>query len=74
MAETMQLSVSLPMAGSWATPANTLRVARRAEALGYASVWTISRLLYALEPRNDYPAAPSSQPSGARRRAAWSRP
>ena len=58
MTETMQLSVSLPMAGAWATPVNTLRVAQRAEALGYGSVWTISRLLYALEPRNDYPAAP----------------
>ena len=58
MSETMQLSVSLPMAGAWATPANILRVAHRAEALGYGSVWTISRLLYALEPRNDYPAAP----------------
>ena len=54
----MALSVSLPMAGAWATPVNTLLVAKRAEALGYVSVWTISRLLYALEPRNDYPAAP----------------
>ena len=54
----MRLSVSLPMAGAWATPSNMVRVAQRAEALGYSSVWTISRLLYALEPRNDYPAAP----------------
>lgn len=58
MPETMRLSVSLPMAGAWATPSNMVRVAQRAEALGYSSVWTISRLLYALEPRNDYPAAP----------------
>ena len=54
----MQLGFALPFAGSWATPENQVTIARRAEELGYASVWVAQRLLYALEPRNPYPSAP----------------
>lgn len=54
----MRLGFSLPVAGGWATPDNMVAVAGRAEALGYHSVWTLYRLLYAIEPANDYPAAP----------------
>jgi len=36
---------ALPVSGSWATPANILHVARRAEELGYESLWTFQRLL-----------------------------
>jgi probable F420-dependent oxidoreductase len=36
---------ALPVSGSWATPPNCLRIARRAEALGYTSLWTFQRLL-----------------------------
>jgi probable F420-dependent oxidoreductase len=54
----MKLGFSLPTAGAWATPANQLAVARRAEALGYHSLWVFQRLLYALEPQNDYPPMP----------------
>lgn len=36
---------ALPVSGSWATPANCVRIATRAEALGYASLWTFQRLL-----------------------------
>jgi len=54
----MQLGFALPFAGSWATPENQATIARRAEELGYASVWVAQRLLYALEPRNEYPSAP----------------
>ncbi|HEX3620816.1 MAG TPA: TIGR03619 family F420-dependent LLM class oxidoreductase, partial [Acidimicrobiales bacterium] len=41
----MQLGVAVPISGSWATPANCLRVAARAEELGYSSLWTFQRLL-----------------------------
>ncbi len=41
----MQLGFALPVSGSWATPANCVRVARRAEALGYRSLWAFQRLL-----------------------------
>ncbi|PYN99530.1 MAG: hypothetical protein DMD91_12605 [Candidatus Rokuibacteriota bacterium] len=54
----MKLGVALPMAGAWATPDNQIRVAQRAEALGYHSVWVFQRLLYALQPKCDYPPMP----------------
>jgi probable F420-dependent oxidoreductase len=54
----MQLGFALPFAGPWATPDNQVTIARRAEELGYSSLWVAQRLFYALEPRNDYPSAP----------------
>ena len=45
----MQLGVAVPVSGSWATPANCAHVARRAEELGYASLWTFQRLLSPLD-------------------------
>src|SRR5437879_12243164 len=46
------------MAGAWATPENQMRVAQTAEALGYHSVWVFQRLLYAIQPKGDYPPMP----------------
>ena len=43
------LGFALPVSGSWATPANCARIGRRAEELGYASLWTFQRLLSPLE-------------------------
>jgi probable F420-dependent oxidoreductase len=40
------LGFGLPVAGSWATPEVMRRTARRAEELGYASLWTFQRVLY----------------------------
>ncbi len=54
----MRLGVGLPIGGAWATPENVVAVARAAEALGYHSLWTFQRLLYAIAPRNDYPPMP----------------
>ncbi|MGH9282962.1 MAG: LLM class flavin-dependent oxidoreductase, partial [Acidimicrobiales bacterium] len=42
----MQLGFAAPVSGSWATPANQVEVAQRAEELGYASLWTFQRLLF----------------------------
>lgn len=42
----MRLSFGLPLSGTWATPENQVRVARRAEDLGYEGLWTFQRLLY----------------------------
>lgn len=39
------LGFGLPVAGRWATPDTTRFVARRAEELGYASLWTFQRML-----------------------------
>jgi probable F420-dependent oxidoreductase len=41
----MKIGFAVPDSGAWATPANQIRIARRAEELGYHSVWTLQRLL-----------------------------
>ena len=40
------LGFGLPVSGSWAIPGTMIRVARRAEELEYASLWTFQRALY----------------------------
>ena len=42
----MKIGFAVPLSGSWATSDNQVAIARRAEALGYASLWTFQRLLY----------------------------
>src|SRR3954454_5247473 len=39
------LGFGLPASGHWATPDTICRIARRAEELGYASLWTFQRVL-----------------------------
>ena len=39
------LGFGLPVSGSWATPGNVAAVARRAEELGYGSLWTFQRIV-----------------------------
>ena len=51
----MLLGLALPVSGSWATAANCVHIARRAEALGYASLWTFQRLLSPVEGDGDQP-------------------
>ena len=41
----MRIGFGLPVSGAWATPDHVLTVARRAEDLGYASLWAFQRLL-----------------------------
>jgi probable F420-dependent oxidoreductase len=45
----MQIGVGAPISGGWATPENLVRVAGEAEELGYASLWTLQRLLVAVD-------------------------
>jgi probable F420-dependent oxidoreductase len=40
------LGFGLPVSGSWATPPTMTRIARRAEDLGYASLWSFQRVLF----------------------------
>ena len=54
----MKVGCSLPQSGSLASPENLIRVATRAEELGYDSVWVFERLLWATNPRDPYPASP----------------
>jgi probable F420-dependent oxidoreductase len=41
----MDIGFGAPVAGAWATPRNLTELARRAERLGYRSLWTFQRLL-----------------------------
>ena len=54
----MKLGIALPQIGEWATPENIVKVAQRAEELGYNSLWVLERLLWPLKPKNPYPATP----------------
>ena len=53
----MLLGFGVPTSGSWATPDRCVEIAQRAEALGYASLWTFQRLLSPLGER-DVPLLP----------------
>ncbi len=46
----MQVGFALPTSGSWATPDNQVALGRRAEELGYTTLWTFQRLLYPADP------------------------
>src|SRR5262244_1179660 len=54
----MRLGFALPNIGSVATPEAVSKVAQRAEALGYETLWTIERLLWPLKLQTPYPATP----------------
>jgi alkanesulfonate monooxygenase SsuD/methylene tetrahydromethanopterin reductase-like flavin-dependent oxidoreductase (luciferase family) len=43
----MDIGFGAPVSGAWATPRNLTELGRRAERLGYRSLWTFQRLLAA---------------------------
>jgi probable F420-dependent oxidoreductase len=49
----MNLGFGAPVAGRWATPGNQVEIAQRAEALGYSSLWTFSRILFPHSRKDD---------------------
>jgi len=51
----MKIGFALPNIGPVATAEAVSRVALRAEALGYSSLWTVERLLYPVKPQTPYP-------------------
>jgi len=52
----VRVGISLPQIGPQAGAENLRRVARRAEELGYDSVWVLERLLWPVHPQEPYPA------------------
>src|SRR6478672_6481622 len=54
----MKIGFALPNIGRVATAEAVTKVAQRAEALGYASLWTIERLLWPVKPQTPYPVTP----------------
>jgi probable F420-dependent oxidoreductase len=63
MSDLPLLGFGLPVSGSWATPDVMRRLARRAEELGYASLWTFQRVLAPLSGEPDPSGNPSSRPA-----------
>jgi probable F420-dependent oxidoreductase len=57
----MKVGMSLPQLGPQASPENLIKVARRAEELGFDSVWVLERLLWPIAPQEPYPAAPDGR-------------
>jgi probable F420-dependent oxidoreductase len=54
----MKIGFSLPNIGPIGTTEAITKVAQRAEALGYSTLWTIERLLYPLKLQRPYPGTP----------------
>ncbi|MFL6277267.1 MAG: LLM class F420-dependent oxidoreductase [Blastocatellia bacterium] len=57
----MKIGMSLPQLGTQASAESLIAVARRAEELGYDSLWVLERLLWPLNPQEPYPAAPDGK-------------
>ncbi len=61
----MKIGFGLPNIGPLGSADNMLKVAERAESLGYDSLWTIERLLWPVKPQTPYPVtADGSLPEG----------
>ncbi len=54
----MRLGFNLPQLGPAATPEALVRVAQRAEELGYDSLWVTDRVLHPIEPQTPYMGSP----------------
>jgi probable F420-dependent oxidoreductase len=54
----MKIGFALPNIGPVGTTEGVSKVAQRAEALGYESLWTIERLLWPVKPQTPYPGTP----------------
>ena len=54
----MKVGFGLPNIGPLGSAESVSKVARRAEGLGYDSLWTIERLLWPVKPQTPYPVTP----------------
>src|SRR5215470_6529211 len=58
----MRFGFALPQVGSEAGPEALVMVAKRAEGLGFDSLWVLDRILWPLNPRAPYPLGDGSLP------------
>jgi probable F420-dependent oxidoreductase len=58
MESAMKIGFALGNVGPIGTAEGIAKIAQRAEALGYDSVWTVERLLWPVKPQTPYPASP----------------
>ena len=54
----MKIGFALGNIGPIGTAQSITKIAQRAEALGYDSVWTVERLLWPVKPQTPYPVTP----------------
>jgi probable F420-dependent oxidoreductase len=54
----MRVGFALGNVGPIGTAENVAKIAQRAEALGYDTLWTVERLLWPVKPQSPYPGAP----------------
>lgn len=54
----MKIGFALPNIGPLGSAEAVSKVAQRAEALGYDSLWTVERVLYPVKPQTPYPVTP----------------
>jgi len=59
----MRIGFSLPLHGSAAHPEGLITIAKRAEALGYESLWVWERLLAPVNPKAPYPIGDGTHPA-----------
>jgi len=57
----MKIGIALPHFGPAASTDAIVMVARKAEALGFASLWVLDRLLWPMHPKSKYPGNPRGE-------------
>jgi len=63
----MRYGFALPQIGSLTGPEAIIKVAQRAEELGYDSLWVLDRILWPINPRAPYPIGDGSLPAQYKR-------
>jgi hypothetical protein len=63
----VRIGFALPQIGAAAAPDAVTSVARRAEELGFDSVWVLDRLLYPVNPKTPYPVGDGTLPTKYKR-------
>jgi len=63
----LKLGIALPHFGPYASPQAIVAVARRAESLGFSSLWVLERLLWPVAPASKYPGNPRGEIPGPMR-------
>jgi len=58
----MRLGFALPQNGPLAGPEALIRVAKRAEDLGFDSLWVLDRVLWPVDPQSPYPVGDGTLP------------
>ena len=63
----LKLGIALPHFGPYASPQAIVTVARKAESLGFSSLWVLERLLWPVAPASKYPGNPRGEMPGPMR-------